>query len=171
MASKKTDDTKPKCRVIMRGLREPSAEELRRHTFITPPAAAPPLDSPEFDLLAKAWLEELIRRAKAKGPAARATNAQAPPSLTIRARGEGSTAFDVCITNVYDLEHDPLELMVGLKEVSRDALEAAIREAGFGGWVAPRGPGMKGPISAVFNISEGVDVAPPLIPNVSGVVH
>jgi hypothetical protein len=37
MARKKTDDSKPKVRVIMHGWRKPSAEELGRHVFMAPP--------------------------------------------------------------------------------------------------------------------------------------
>ncbi len=101
------------------------------------PRPAPHLDSPEFDQLSREWIEELIRRAKAKGPAPRATGAPVFQPVTIRARREAPSVFDYYLTNIYDLRTDPLALMAGLKEVSRDALEIAIREAGFCGWVAP----------------------------------
>ena len=97
----------------------------------------PPLDSPEFDRIAKEWLEDLIRQAK--------TN---PPSPPIPAR-------QVHIANMYDLRADPLRLMAGLGEVSRDVLEDAIREAGFDGMIAPAAPGMNGPFAVVLKLPEG----------------
>ena len=53
------------------------------------------------------------------------------PSLTVPARGEGAYAFNFYLTNLYDLRTDPLGLMAGLEEVSRDALEAAVISDGF----------------------------------------
>ena len=82
-------------------------------------SSLPPLDSPEFDRIAKEWLENLIRQAK--------TNEPSPPS----------PGRPVHIANMYDLRADPLRLMAGLVEVSRDALEDAIRDAGFDGLIAP----------------------------------
>ena len=118
----------------------------------------PPLNSPEFDVIAKHWLEELIRRAQATPVGPKAPCATAPVSLTIRARGEGRYAFNFYLTNMYDLGADPLGLLAGLEEVSRDALEAAVRDAGFHGLIVPAGPGMKGPISLVFDFEESVRI-------------
>ncbi len=132
----------------------------------------PSLNSPEFDLIAKDWLEELIRRAQAKqpsAPGANATSTPAPPSLTIPARGEGPYAFTFYLTNMYDLHTDPLGLMAGLEEVSRDALEDAVRDAGFSGLIAPAAPGMNAPVSLVFDFEESVRV--PVQQIRFGVVH
>jgi hypothetical protein len=121
----------------------------------------PSLNSPEFDLIAKDWLEELIRRAKAtaSGPSAMGPS-QAPP-LTIHARGEGPYAFNFYLTNLYDLGTDPLGLMAGLEEVSRDALEAAVVDAGFSGLVAPAGPGMASPISVALDVERSIRLPAP----------
>jgi hypothetical protein len=121
-------------------------------------STCPPLNSPEFDLIAKQWLEELIRRAQATGQPPKTTKVRAPLSLTVRARGEGRYAFNFYLTNMYDLHTDPLGLMGGLEEVSREALEEAVREAGFDGLIVPEGPGMKGPISLVFDFEESIRV-------------
>ena len=121
----------------------------------------PPLDSPEFDELAKEWLEELIRRAKARERPVHASSPQKPQPVTVPARGEGPYAFNFYLTNLYDLRTDPLGLMVALQEVSRDALEAAVRDAGFSGLVAPGGPGMKGPISVAFDVEGSIRIAAP----------
>jgi len=90
----------------------------------------PSLNSPEFDVIAKDWLEEMIRRAKATASGPKAPSATSPLSLTIQARGEGRYAFNFYLTNMYDLATDPLGLLAGVDEVSRDALEAAVRNAG-----------------------------------------
>ena len=103
-------------------------------------AGCPPLNSPEFDLIAKDWLEELIRRARATATGPKAPSTTEPLSLTIQARGEGRYAFNFYLTNMYDLGTDPLGLLAGLNEVSRDALEAAVRNAGFSGLIVPPGP-------------------------------
>ena len=118
----------------------------------------PPLNSPEFDLITKERLEKLIRRAQAKASTPKATSARAPVSMTVRARGEGPYAFNFYLTNMYDLRTDPLGLMAGLGEVSRDALEAAVRDAGFNGMIVPPGRGMKGPFSLVFDFEDSVRV-------------
>jgi hypothetical protein len=125
----------------------------------------PPLNSPEFDVIAKDWLEELIRRARSKHPSGprltfspNATSRSKNPALTIPARGEGQYAFNFYLTNMYDLGTDPLGLLAELKEVSRDALEAAVRDAGFNGLIVPAGPGMRGPISLVFDFEESVRI-------------
>lgn len=129
----------------------------------------PPLNSPEFDRIAKEWLEELIRRAQAAAFDSSATSSRAPLSLTVRARGEGRYAFNFYLTNMYDLGTDPLGLMAGLEEVSREALEEAVREAGFDGFIVPAGPGMSGPVSLVFDFEESVRV--PVQQIRYGVVH
>jgi hypothetical protein len=129
----------------------------------------PPLNSPEFDLIAKDWLEELIRRAQAADSGPKSPNPTEPLSLTIRARGEGRYAFNFYLTNMYDLDADPLGLLTGLNEVSRDALEAAVREAGFNGLIVPAAPGMDGPISLVFDFEESVRI--PVQKIRYGVVH
>ena len=121
-------------------------------------SSCPSLDSPEFDLLAKDWLEELIRRAKATASRPSAMGPSKAPSLTIHARGEGAYAFNFYLTNLYDLRTDPLGLMAGLEEVSRDALEAAVVDAGFSGLVAPAGPGMTGPISVAFDVERCIKI-------------
>jgi hypothetical protein len=100
---------------------------------------APSLNSPEFDQLAKEWIEELIRRARATKRSSRATRVSPPAPVSVRARGEGPYAFDFFLTNLYDLRVDPLGLMAGLNEVSRDALE--------------------GPISSVFDFEDGPGIA------------
>jgi hypothetical protein len=129
----------------------------------------PSLNSPEFDLIAKDWLEELIRRAQSTEYDPRATSSSAPLALTVPARGEGAYAFDFFLTNMYDLRTDPLGLMAGLEEVSRDALEEAVRNAGFDGLIAPPAPGMNGPMSLVFDFEESVRV--PVQEVRYGVVH
>jgi hypothetical protein len=129
----------------------------------------PSLNSPEFDQIAKQWLEELIRRAQAADYRRAASSSRAPLSLTVPARGEGRYAFNFFLTNMYDLETDPLGLMAGLEEVSREALEEAVREAGFDGMIVPPGPGMKGPVSLVFDFEESVRV--PVQEIRYGVVH
>ena len=129
----------------------------------------PSLNSPEFDLIAKSWLEELIRRAQATVYRPKATSARVPLSLTVPARGEGRYAFNFYLTNMYDLGTDPLGLMAGLEEVSREALEEAVRESGFDGMIVPAGPGMNGPVSLVFDFEESVRV--PVQPISYEVVH
>jgi hypothetical protein len=111
--------------------------------------------------MAKDWLEELIRRAKATASDPSAVSPSQSPRLTIRARGEGEYAFNFYLTNLYDLRTDPLGLMAGLKEVSRDALEAAVVDAGFSGMVAPAGPGMPDPISVALDIERSIRVPAP----------
>jgi len=128
----------------------------------------PSLNSPEFEQIAKDWLEELIRRAQASHDW-NAPSATAPVSLTVPARGEGRYAFNFYLTNLYDLDADPLGLMAGLDEVSRDALEEAVRNAGFDGMIVPPGPGMRGPVSLVFNFEESVRV--PVQEVRYGIVH
>ena len=121
----------------------------------------PSLNSPEFDLIAKDWREELIRRAKATASGPSAMSPSQALSLTVPARGEGAYAFNFYLTNLYDLRTDPLGLMAGLKEVSRDALEAAVFDAGFSGLVAPAAPGMKGPISVAFDVERSLRIPAP----------
>lgn len=128
------------------------------HSVIPSTPRYPSLNSPEFDLIAKDWLEELIRRAQATASGPGATSPSQAPSLTVAARGEGPYAFNFYLTNMYDLRTDPLGLMAGLEEVSRDALEDAVRDAGFNGLVVPAAPGMKSPVSLVFNFEESVRV-------------
>lgn len=131
-------------------------ESLRSVKPSTP--SYPSLNSPEFDLIAKEWLEKLIRRAQAKASAPKPAGSRAPIAITVPARGEGRYAFNFYLTNMYDLGTDPLGLMAGLEEVSRDALEEAVRDAGFHGMVVPPGPGMNGPVSLVFDFEESVRV-------------
>jgi len=132
-------------------------------------AGCPPLNSPEFDLIAKDWLEELIRRAQATATGPKAPSTTEPLSLTIQARGEGRYAFNFYLTNMYDLGTDPLGLLAGLNEVSRDALEAAVRKAGFSGVIVPPGPRMRDAISLVFDFEESVRI--PVQKIRSGTVH
>jgi len=136
------------------------APRTRRFSHSVKPSTPryPSLNSPEFDDVAKEWLEELIRRAKAKEQPASPSK---PQPLTVPARGEGAYAFNFYLTNLYDLRTDPLGLMAGLKEVSRDALEAAVFDAGFSGLVAPAGPGMTGPISVAFDIEGSIRIPAP----------
>lgn len=127
------------------------------------------LNTPEFDKITKEWLEELIRRAQSAEYQPNAPRSRAPLSLTVPARGEGPYAFNFFLTNMYDLHTDPLGLMAGLEEVSRDALEGAVRNAGFDGLVVPAAPGMNGPVSLVFNFEESIRV--PVQQTRYGVVH
>lgn len=135
----------------------------RRFSRSAKPSApnSPTLDSPEFDLIAKDWLEELIRRAKATVSGSSAMGPSQATPLTIPVRGEGAYAFNFYLTNLYDLRTDPLGLMAGLKEVSRDALEAAVVAAGFSGLVAPAGPGMTGPISVALDVERSIRIPAP----------
>jgi len=131
-------------------------------------SSVPPFDSPEFDEMAKEWIEELIRRAKAEARSVpEATLGFNPPSapeslsFTVPATLERPGAYDVYLKNIYNLHTDPLGLMAGLKEVSQDALEDAARDAGFNGFIAPPAPGMKAPFAVVFNLEDGIRIPIP----------
>jgi len=139
------------------------APRTRRFSHSVKPSTPsyPFLNSREFDDAAKEWLEELIRRAKATASGPSAMSPSQALSLTVPARGEGAYAFNFYLTNLYDLRTDPLGLMAGLKEVSRDALEAAVSDAGFSGLVAPAGPGMTGPISVAFDVEGSIRIPAP----------
>jgi hypothetical protein len=128
----------------------------------------PPLDSPEFDEMASEWIKELIRRAKAEAQsmpeAAQGSSPSSEPeslSFIVAATLERPGAYEVYLKNIYNLYTDPLRLMAGLKEVSQDALEDAIRDAGFNGLIAPPAPGMKGPFAVVLNLQDGIRVPIP----------
>ena len=128
----------------------------------------PPLDSPEFDEMASEWIKELIRRAKAEAQsmpeAAQGSSPSSEPeslSFTVAATLERPGAYEVYLKNIYNLYTDPLRLMAGLKDVSQDALEDAIRNAGFNGLIAPPAPGMKGPFAVVLNLQDGIRVPIP----------
>ncbi len=128
----------------------------------------PSLDSLEFDDIAREWLEELIRRAKSEAQsepeAAPSSSPLSEPeslSFTVAATLERPGAYEVYLKNIYNLCTDPLRLMAGLREVSQDALEDAIRDAGFNGLIAPPAPGMKGPFAVVLNLQDGIRVPIP----------
>ena len=128
----------------------------------------PPLDSPEFDELARGWIEELIRRAKAEARSTpEATQGSSLPSepeslsFTVAATLGRPGAYEVYLKNIYNLGTDPLRLMAGLREVSQDALEDAVRDAGFNGLIAPPAPGMNAPFAVVLNLEDGIRIPIP----------
>ncbi len=141
----------------------------RKQSAATPDTSSfPPLDSPEFDDMAREWIEELIRRAKAEARSTpEATQGSSPPSepgclsFTVAATLERPGVYEVYLKNIYNLHTDPLRLMAELKEVSQDALEDAVRDAGFNGLIAPPAPGMKGPFAVVLNLQDGIRIPIP----------
>lgn len=128
----------------------------------------PSLDSLEFDDMAREWIEELIRRAKAEPQSSpEETQVSSPErepeslSFLVAATLERPGAHELYLKNIYNLCQDPLRLMAGLKEVSQDALEDAVRDAGFNGLIAPPAPGMKGPFAVVLNLQDGIRIPIP----------
>lgn len=140
----------------------------KKSAAISNPSSVPPIDSPEFDEMAKEWIEELIRRAKAEArsrpEAMRGSKRPSAPeslSFTVSAPLEQPGRYEIYLKNIYNLCIDPLRLMAGLKEVSQDALEDAVRDAGFNGLIAPPAPGMKAPFAVVLNLDDGISIPIP----------
>ena len=140
----------------------------KQSAAISDTTSFPPVDSPEFDEMAREWIEELIRRAKVEAQSKpEATLGSSPSSepvslsFTVATTLERPCAYEVYLKNIYNLYTDPLRLMAGLKEVSQDALEDAVRDAGFNGLIAPPAPGMQGPFAVVLNLQDGIRIPIP----------